>query len=103
MQAHPITGRTLYHISHNLVKRVDAMSEAESIEYIMPLVEHATQPERIYTHRWQPGDLLIWDNRATMHTATDVSAYRNHKRHMHRSYAFTGPRAMQDGKLAAVD
>ena len=102
VQVHPISARKLYYISHNLVKQVDDMSESKSLDYIMPLVKHATQPERVYTHQWQPGDLLIWDNRATMHTATDVSAYRNYTRHMHRSYAFTGPRAMQGGKLAAV-
>jgi len=103
VQAHPVSGRKLYHISHNLVKQVDELNEAESLEYIMPLVEHATRPERVYTHHWRPGDLLVWDNRACMHTATDVAAYRNHIRHMHRSYAFTGPRALQNGKLAAVE
>jgi len=102
VQVHPVTGRKLYYISHNLVKQVDDMSEADSLDYIMPLVDHATQPERVYTHRWRPGDLLVWDNRATMHTATDVKAYRNERRHMHRSYAFTGERALPGGKLKKV-
>lgn len=102
VQVHPVSGRKLYYISHNLVKRVDDMTEAESLEYIMPLVNHATRAEHVYTHHWRPGDLLVWDNRATMHTATDVQSYRGATRHMHRSYAFTGPRAMQDGKLAHV-
>lgn len=100
VQVHPVSGRKLYYISYNLVKQVDDMSEKESLDYIMPLVDHATRPERVYTHRWRPGDLLVWDNRATMHTATDVTAYRNAKRHMHRSYAYSGPRAREGGKLA---
>jgi len=35
------------------------------------LYQHMTQPEFVYRHRWQPGDLVLWDNRATMHYATD--------------------------------
>ena len=31
------------------------------------LIEHATQPEFVYRHAWRVGDLVIWDNRATMH------------------------------------
>ena len=31
------------------------------------LIEHATQPQFVYRHVWRPGDLVIWDNRATMH------------------------------------
>ena len=34
------------------------------------LIEHATQREFVYRHAWQVGDLVIWDNRATMHRAT---------------------------------
>ena len=33
------------------------------------LTEHATQREFVYTHKWQVGDLVVWDNRATMHRA----------------------------------
>jgi alpha-ketoglutarate-dependent 2,4-dichlorophenoxyacetate dioxygenase len=33
------------------------------------LTEHATQPQFVYRHRWRPGDLVIWDNRTTMHRA----------------------------------
>ena len=33
------------------------------------LVEHATQPQFVYRHRWRPGDLVMWDNRTTMHRA----------------------------------
>lgn len=37
--------------------------------YIRDLTEHATQPEFVYTHRWKPRDLVMWDNRSTMHRA----------------------------------
>ena len=38
------------------------------------LLEHATQPEFVYRHEWRPGDVLIWDNRATVHRATPYDA-----------------------------
>jgi alpha-ketoglutarate-dependent 2,4-dichlorophenoxyacetate dioxygenase len=34
---------------------------------LLDLLEHATQRERVYVHEWQEGDLVIWDNRATLH------------------------------------
>ena len=40
---------------------------AESRMYLADLLEHATQRERVYVHEWQVGDLVIWDNRATVH------------------------------------
>jgi alpha-ketoglutarate-dependent 2,4-dichlorophenoxyacetate dioxygenase len=40
---------------------------AESRMFLADLIEHATQRERVYVHEWQPGDLVIWDNRATLH------------------------------------
>jgi alpha-ketoglutarate-dependent 2,4-dichlorophenoxyacetate dioxygenase len=46
------------------------------------LIEHATQPEFVYRHRWRVGDLVIWDNRATMHRARrfDDASYRRELR-----------------------
>jgi alpha-ketoglutarate-dependent 2,4-dichlorophenoxyacetate dioxygenase len=46
------------------------------------LIEHATQPEFVYRHKWRVGDLVIWDNRATMHRARpfDDARYRRELR-----------------------
>ena len=38
------------------------------------LMEFATQPQFVYCHKWQVGDLVIWDNRCTMHRATPFDA-----------------------------
>jgi alpha-ketoglutarate-dependent 2,4-dichlorophenoxyacetate dioxygenase len=35
--------------------------------YLQELLEHATQRENIYVHQWEVGDLVIWDNRSTLH------------------------------------
>ena len=47
------------------------------------LIEHATQPQFVYRHVWREGDLVIWDNRATMHRATPF-ADGSHRRELRR-------------------
>jgi alpha-ketoglutarate-dependent 2,4-dichlorophenoxyacetate dioxygenase len=48
----------------------------------MDLLEHATQRQFVYPHRWQPGDLVIWDNRCTLHRGRryDLSVRRELRR-----------------------
>jgi alpha-ketoglutarate-dependent 2,4-dichlorophenoxyacetate dioxygenase len=41
---------------------------------IQDLIEHATQPKFVYTHEWRVGDLVIWDNRCTMHRGRPYDA-----------------------------
>ena len=48
-----------------------AWSRIESDGLLRMLYEHMTQPEFVLRHRWRPGDVVIWDNRATMHYAVD--------------------------------
>ena len=62
----PESGRTtLYLASH--AGRVLDMDETEGRALIERLVAHATQRQFVYTHRWRVGDLVVWDNRCTMH------------------------------------
>ena len=60
------------------------MDEAESAALLEELLAFATQPQFIYAHRWRVGDILIWDNRCTLHRGTEYD-YRNHKRDMRRA------------------
>lgn len=66
VRTHPVTGRkilfTPIHIS-----RITGMSVPESRMLVNELIEHATQPQFVYRHVWQPGDLVMWDNRCTLH------------------------------------
>ena len=48
-----------------------ALSRIESDNHLRLCYEHLSQPELTYRHRWQPGDVVIWDNQATLHYATD--------------------------------
>ncbi|MGE3775036.1 MAG: TauD/TfdA dioxygenase family protein [Gammaproteobacteria bacterium] len=69
VRTNPVTGRrALYLASH--ASRIEGMSLPEGRLLLRDLIEHATQPRFVYRHRWQVGDLVIWDNLATMHRAT---------------------------------
>jgi alpha-ketoglutarate-dependent 2,4-dichlorophenoxyacetate dioxygenase len=59
--------RSLYLASH--ASRIVDWPVPEGRLLLRELVEHATQPEFVYRHAWRVGDLVIWDNRATMHRA----------------------------------
>jgi alpha-ketoglutarate-dependent 2,4-dichlorophenoxyacetate dioxygenase len=69
------TGRkSLYLASH--AGRIFGMGEAEGRALIDELVAHATQRQFVYTHRWRVNDLVIWDNRCTMHRGTEFDDLR---------------------------
>ena len=48
-----------------------AERERESEELLNPVFKHAEKPEFVYCHRWKVGDLLLWDNRSSMHARKD--------------------------------
>ena len=68
VRTHPGSGRKSLYLSSHAGKIV-GWSEPESKLFLMDLVEHATQREFTYAHTWRVGDLVMWDNRATMHRA----------------------------------
>ncbi len=79
----PESGRkSLYLASH--AGRIFGMPEAEGRALIDQLVAHATKRQFIYTHRWRVHDLVIWDNRCTMHRGTEFDDLR-WKRDMQRA------------------
>ena len=61
--------KTLYVAAH--ASHILGWPIAEGRALINALIGHATQPQFIYSHPWRRGDLVIWDNRCTMHRATD--------------------------------
>ncbi|MFZ9150554.1 MAG: TauD/TfdA dioxygenase family protein, partial [Burkholderiales bacterium] len=68
VRVHPETGRKAIYLGEK-VKRFDGMTEEESKPLIDYLNKHATQPEFIYRQMWRENDLLVWDNRCTLHQA----------------------------------
>jgi alpha-ketoglutarate-dependent 2,4-dichlorophenoxyacetate dioxygenase len=62
----PVNGHeSLYVASHTF--SIDGMDKAEAAALIDELIDDATRPELTYTHRWQAGDVVMWDNRAILH------------------------------------
>ncbi|MGQ0510750.1 MAG: TauD/TfdA dioxygenase family protein [Betaproteobacteria bacterium] len=71
----PESGReSLYIASH--IGRIEGMSDADTEALLAELVAHATQRQFVYTHRWRVGDLVMWDNRCTMHRGTEYEDTR---------------------------
>jgi alpha-ketoglutarate-dependent 2,4-dichlorophenoxyacetate dioxygenase len=66
VRTHPVTGRkSLYLSSH--AGTIVGWPVPEARDFLRDLNEHATQRELVYTHRWRLHDLVMWDNRQTMH------------------------------------
>jgi alpha-ketoglutarate-dependent taurine dioxygenase len=62
---------------------IEGMDYREGRELLIRLRDWATQPQFVYTHRWTPGDLVIWDNTGTMHRVTEYAL--DSGRMMHRT------------------
>ena len=68
VRTHPVTGRkSLYLSSH--AGGIVGWPVPEARAFLRDLIEHATQRQFVYSHRWRVGDLVMWDNRQTMHRA----------------------------------
>ncbi|WP_395714842.1 TauD/TfdA dioxygenase family protein [Reyranella sp.] len=93
VRVHPVTGRkSLYLSSH--AGGIVGWPVPEARGFLRDLIEHATQREFVYTHKWRLGDLVMWDNRQTMHRARPFPA--NEPRDMRRTtLAGDGPTAEQ--------
>ncbi|HXJ83834.1 MAG TPA: TauD/TfdA family dioxygenase [Candidatus Methylomirabilis sp.] len=68
VRTHPVTGRkSLYLASH--AGGIVGWPVPEARAFLRDLIEHATQRQFVYAHTWRVGDLVMWDNRQTMHRA----------------------------------
>lgn len=77
VRIHPATGRPSLFIAKDVVSNIIGMPEGEGRALIDELEAFATRPQFIYSHQWQAGDVLVWDNRCTLHRATPYDpAYR---------------------------
>ena len=93
VRKHPVTGRKSLYLSSHAGEIVGwPMQEARG--FLRDLIEHATQREFVYAHKWRVGDLVMWDNRQTMHRARPFPAHE--PRDMRRTtLAGDGPTALQ--------
>lgn len=88
----PRSGRKSLYVAAHASRIVD-WPIPEGRLLIHELMEHATRPERVYRHRWRVGDLVIWDNRATMHRACPFDD-QQHRRELRRVTTLDVPAAV---------
>ena len=79
---HPGSGRHSVYLSSH-IGRIEGMQTPEAMALLRDLVEHATQRPFVYAHKWKLHDLVIWDNRTTMHRARPYEDTQ-HRRDMRR-------------------
>ncbi len=80
---HPETGRKILFLGRRAKCRVDGMEPVESDELLDELWRHAVAPGLAWTHEWRAGDLLAWDNRATIHRRDEFD--NGLRRRLHRT------------------
>ena len=83
VRTHPETGRKALYLNANRMEQIAGMERAESDKLLDQLIAHAIEPRFQYRHVWQQGDIVIWDNRATMHKA-NADYPEGERRLMHR-------------------
>ena len=74
VRTHPATGRKALFVNRLMTREIIGMPKAKSRRLLETLFDHQEQPQFVYEHVWRPGDLLIWDNRCTLHARTDFDA-----------------------------
>ncbi|WP_291384531.1 MULTISPECIES: TauD/TfdA family dioxygenase [Achromobacter] len=69
VRTHPENGRRALFVSEGFTTRIEGLPEDESRALLAELFAHSVRPEHIYRHKWQPHDLVFWDNRSLIHLA----------------------------------
>jgi taurine dioxygenase len=83
VRTHPADGRKALWPSTGTVIEVMGMPNPEGLDLVQELVDFVTEERFVYRHKWRVGDILMWDNRCTLHTGTLFDDTR-YTREMHR-------------------
>jgi taurine dioxygenase len=81
-RTHPATGRKALYVNRLMTHHIEGLPEGESERLLGLLFDTIERPDFIYEHRWRVGDLLLWDNRCTLHARRDFDP--NERRWMRR-------------------
>jgi taurine dioxygenase len=73
VRTHPATGRKALYVNRLMTREIEGLPRQESDVILQRLFDHQEQAAFVYEHVWRPGDLLMWDNRCTLHARTDFS------------------------------
>ena len=89
-RTHPDTGRKALFVNRLMTWNIEGEDEAAGRSLLNRLFDHIEQPQFIYAHKWRVGDLVLWDNRCTLHARTDFS---DKERRLLRRVVVQGDRA----------
>ena len=70
-RTHDETGRKAIYVNRLMTVRIEDMAQDESDALLNALFDHSENPEFVYRHVWRVGDLIVWDNRCSMHARDD--------------------------------
>ena len=96
VRRHSLTGREGLYAPAGSIIAIDGMTQAEAGRLVRQLKLHAVADEFCYRHKYQPGDVLMWDNSATSHCATPVrpAVSETDKRLLYRTVRVELPKAL---------
>jgi len=83
VRRHPETGRPSLFLALSDIRDIEGMDRESALNLVRELAEFATGAEFLYSHKWRNGDLVVWDNRCTMHRATPFD--QKYRRYMRRT------------------
>jgi len=102
VRRHAYSGRTsIYVASH--AGEIVGMSDADGPALLAELIAHATQRQFVHTHRWRANDLVIWDNRCTMHRGLTFDDQRWRRDAQRATVMDVAPTCEQEGIEAAAE
>ena len=87
VRTHPATGRKALFVNRLMTVAIEGLSDDEGGEILNTLFDHQEQRTFVYEHVWRPNDVLLWDNRCTLHARTDFS---DQERRLMRRVAIKG-------------
>jgi alpha-ketoglutarate-dependent taurine dioxygenase len=95
VRVHPATGAKSLYVCPAVISHIEGLDAQESAELIDTLIAHITQPRFVYSHHWHKGDLVMWDNRAVLHTAS-LFDHTRYQRLMYRTTVAGNAPALAD-------
>ncbi len=71
VRTHEESGRRALYVNRLMTTGLEGMSDEEAAPILEKVFDHMEKPEFVYTHKWQVGDMIVWDNRCSSHARTD--------------------------------
>ncbi len=81
--AHPETGRRGFYSTLGYIIGIEGMPQDQAVALLLELQQWQGDARFVYTHKWEPGMLIMWDNRSVLHKAT--GGYEGFRRELHRT------------------